>query len=392
MGSDFTIEQLQAILESVHDAIYIGNESEISICNQQCFDMLGIDNPQDLKKGMEELSRKTNSRYADSGKKVPLDKEPFMLALKGKKVVQELIVTNFKTGEDKFIRCAASPVRLHNNIMGAVVVNTDITDKKLAEKKSEEAIREVENVNKELQAFTYAVSHDLKSPLTSIYGLAVLLLKSDESSISDKDKYMLNLIVQSSEKLGKLINRLLELSKISKIEFNYTDVDLSKMAHMILDNNSFEQSANPDIEIEDNLIAYGDEALLQSVIQNLLSNAIKYSSKREHPKIKFGVKKGKDKKIFYIRDNGVGFSPALIHDLFKPFKRLHDSSEFAGTGIGLSTVKRIIERHGGNVWAEAQYGKGATFYFSLPDRAQLAHLKDREPIFIKEPQKNKIPA
>lgn len=392
MKPDYTAEQLKAILESVHDAIYIGNENEISLCNQQGLDLLGVDNTSDLSGGIAEISRKTNSRFADSGEKIPLDKEPFMLALKGKKVVKEIIITNYKTGEDKFIRCAASPVMLNNNIMGAVAVNTDITEKKLAEKKWKEAIKEVENVNKELHAFTYAVSHDLKSPLTSIYGLAVLLLKSDESSISDKDKYMLNLIVQSSEKLSKLINRLLELSKISKIEFNYTDVDLTKMAHMILDNHSFEQNAHPDIEIEDNLMAYGDEALLQSVIQNLLSNAIKYSSKREHPKIKMGVKTGKNKKIFYVRDNGIGFSPAHIHDLFKPFKRLHDSSEFAGTGIGLSTVKRIIERHGGSVWAEAEYGKGATFYFSLPDRAQLAHLRDREPIFLKEQQKDKVSA
>lgn len=392
MTTNFTAEQLKAILESVHDAIYIGNETEISICNQHCLEMLGIEQPQDLKGGMEEFSKRTNSRYADSGMKVPLEREPFVLALKGKKVVKELIITNPKTGEDKFIRCAASPVMLNNKIMGAVAVNTDITEKKLAEKKWKDALKEVENVNKELQAFTYAVSHDLKSPLTSIYGLAVLLLKSDESSISDKDKYMLNLIMQSSEKLSKLINRLLELSKISKIEFNYTDVDLSKIAQMVLDNHSFEQKAKPEIEIEEGMMAYGDETLLHSVVQNLLSNAIKYSSKRQHPKIKMGVKTGKSKKIFYVQDNGVGFSQAHIGDLFKPFKRLHDSSEFAGTGIGLSTVKRIIERHGGHVWAEAEYGKGATFYFSLPDRAQLAHLKDREPIILKEPQKDKVSA
>lgn len=392
MRTEFSAEQLKAILESVHDAIYIGNEEEISICNQQCLNLMGVSHVDDIKGGMRAVSQTTNSRFADSGNKIPLEKEPFMLALQGQKVVKEIIITNVKTGEDKFIRCAASPVMLNNNIMGAVAVNTDITEKKLAEKKWKEAIKEVENVNKELHAFTYAVSHDLKSPLTSIYGLAALLLKSDESSISDKDKYMLNLIMQSSEKLGKLINRLLELSKISKIEFNYTDVDLTQMAHSVLDNFSYEQKIRPDVEIEDELKAYGDETLLHSVIQNLLGNAIKYSSKREHPKIKMGVKTGKGKKIFFIRDNGVGFSPANIDDLFKPFKRLHDSSEFAGTGIGLSTVKRIIERHGGNVWAEAEYGKGATFYFSLPDRTQLAHLRNREPIFLKESLKDKVSA
>lgn len=392
MKTDFTAEQLKAILESVHDAIYIGTKNEISICNQHCLQMLGIESPHDLEGGIEEFSRKINSRYADSGKRIPLEKEPYVLALGGEKVVQELIITNPKTGEDKFIRCAASPVMLNNNIMGAVAVNTDITEKKLAEKKWKDALKEVENVNKELQAFTYAVSHDLKSPLTSIFGLAALLLKSDESTISDKDKYMLNLIMQSSEKLSKLINRLLELSKISKIEFNYTDVDLTKIAQMVLDNHSFEQKTKPEIELDDDMMAYGDEALLHSVVQNLLSNAIKYSSKRQQPKIKMGVKTGKNKKIFYVQDNGVGFSKAHINDLFKPFKRLHDSSEFVGTGIGLSTVKRIIERHGGNVWAEAEYGKGATFFFSLPDRAQLAHLKDREPIILKEPQKDKVSA
>ncbi len=392
MKTNFTTEHLTAILESVHDAIYIGDKSNINICNQHCLDLIGADSLDDLKGGIKELNKRLDSRYASTGEKIPAEKDPFVLALGGEKVVEEIIIKNGKTGEDKFIRCAASPVYLNNEIMGAVAVNTDITEAKLAEKRLKEAMQEVENVNKELQAFTYAVSHDLKSPLTSIYGLAALLLKSDESSISDKDKYMVNLIMQSSEKLSKLINQLLELSKISKIEFNYSDVNLSSIAQMVLDNQSFNQKIKPEIEIEEDLVAYGDEALLHSVIQNLLSNAIKYSSKRENPKIKFGAEKSKDKKIFYVQDNGVGFDKAYIGDLFKPFKRLHHSSEFVGTGIGLSTVKRIIERHGGKIWADAERGRGATFYFSLPDRGNMAHLKNREPIILKESVEDKISA
>lgn len=392
MKSDFTAEQLKAILESVHDAVYIGDKNGMSTCNQQFLDLLGYKQQSSLNGGMEELNRKINSRLASTGKRVSEGNEPFVRALKGEKVVEELIITNLKTGKDMFVRCAASPISLNNEFIGAVAVYTDITEKKLAEKKLKGAIKEVETVNKELQAFTYAVSHDLKSPLSSIYGLAALLLKSDESQISDKDKYMINLIMQSSEKLGKLINQMLQLAKISKVEFNYTAVNLSSIAHMVLDNYTFETKNQPEVEIEENLMAYGDEALLHSVVQNLLTNAIKYSSKRPQPKIKMGVKEGKEKKIFFVEDNGVGFDPDRIDDLFKPFKRLHQNSEFAGSGIGLSTVKRIIERHGGHVWADAKLGKGATFYFSLPDSQQMAHLKDREPYILTEEQKDKVSA
>jgi light-regulated signal transduction histidine kinase (bacteriophytochrome) len=392
MKTNFNAEQLQAILESVHDAIYIGDKEGMSLCNQHCLELLGCNHNTELDGGISEWSKRTNSRFAKSGKKVSKESEPFTRALQGEKVVEELILTNLKTGKDMFVRCAASPVFLNKEIMAAVAVYTDITETKLFEKKLKDALKEVENVNKELQAFTYAVSHDLKSPLSSIYGLAALLLKSDESQISDKDKYMINLIMQSSEKLGKLINQLLQLSKISKVEFNYSTVNLSQLAHMVVDNYAFQHEEEPDVEIEENLLAYGDEALLHSVVQNLLTNAIKYSSKNPNSKIKMGVKEGKQKKIFYVKDNGVGFDPDKISDLFKPFKRLHQNTEFAGSGIGLSTVKRIIERHGGDVWADAQPGKGATFYFSLPDRQQLAHLKDREPYILTETQKDKASA
>lgn len=393
MRTDFTAEQLKAILESVHDAIYIGNKEGLNTCNQRCLELLGCTDSDELKLSAFELNQKLNSRYAKSGQKVLPEQEPYMQALRGKKIVEELIVTNCRNGEDLYLRCAASPVYINDEIIGAVVVNTDITEAKLVEQRLREALKEVETVNKELHAFTYAVSHDLKSPLSSIYGLAALLLKSDESQISDKDKYMLSLIMQSSDKLGQLINRLLTLSKISKVEFNYQEVDLSNIARMVLENYAYEpQQGEPDIEIEDELIAYGDEALLHSVVQNLLTNALKYSSKQRKPKIRMGVKAAKDKKIFYIRDNGVGFDPVKVGDLFKPFRRLHQNSEFAGSGIGLSTVKRIIERHGGDVWADSEPGKGATFYFFLPDRSQLAHLKNRTPIILKDPLKNKISA
>lgn len=390
MKSDFTAEQLSAILESVHDAVYIGDKKGMSLCNQHCMELLGCKGEEEISKGMEDLSRKANSRFAKSGEKVGPEEEPFNRALKGEQVVEELILTNLETKKDMFVRCAASPVYLNQEIMGAVTVFTDITESKLLEIRLKEALKEVETVNKELHAFTYAVSHDLKSPLSSIYGLAALLLKSDESEISDKDKYMINLIMQSSEKLGKLINQLLQLSKISKMEFNYSTVNLSQLAKVVLDNYSFQEEKKPEVEIEEGLIAYGDEALLHSVVQNLLTNAIKYSSKRPNPKIKMGVREGKQKRIFYVEDNGVGFDPDKIEDLFKPFKRLHENSEFAGSGIGLSTVKRIIERHGGDVWADAQPGKGATFYFSLPSRQQLAHLKSRE-AFILKTQKEQDP-
>lgn len=392
MKRDFTNEQLKAILEGVHDAIYIGDKDGLNTCNQHCLDLLGCKKTDELSVSPHQLNAKLKSRYANSGKRIPPEQEPYVQALKGKKVVKEIIITNCMSGEDRYIRCAASPVYMEDQIMGAIVVNTDITETKLSEQKLKEVLKEAETSNKELQSFTYAVSHDLKSPLSRIYGLAALLLKSDESKISDKDKYMINLIMQSSDQLGQLTNRLLTLSKISKTEFNYQEVDLSKLAQQVLDDYAFDHQGEPEIEIEEDLMAFGDEALLHSLIQNLLTNALKYSSKQRRPKIKMGVKINKDKKIFFIRDNGVGFDPVKVGDLFKPFKRLHQNSEFSGTGIGLSTVKRIIERHGGDVWAESAPGKGATFYFFLPDSNHLSNLKKRNSGALKETLKGKVSA
>lgn len=223
--------------------------------------------------------------------------------------------------------------------------------------------------NKELIAFSYSVSHDLRAPLRSIDGFSHILLEDYEDKLDDEGKIYLERIRRATQHMGQLIDDMLNLSRVTQFEFHLHDVDLSIMVRNIADANQ-QRSPLDDlvVDIQENIIVWADQRLINIAMMNLLDNAFKFTGKTNHPRIAFGADIRNGERVYFIRDNGVGFDMAYANKLFGAFQRLHRSEEFPGTGIGLATVKRVIDRHGGKIWVEAEPGKGAAFYFTLPER------------------------
>ena len=234
------------------------------------------------------------------------------------------------------------------------------------ERRVEERTAQLEQANRELEAFSYSVSHDLRSPLQHINGFATLLAEDYEADIDDKGLSYLRRIQNGTKEMADLINDLLRLAKLAQTELNVGNVQLSVIAQNVVSALRFnDPERRIEVKIEQNIEARGDPGLLRAVIDNLLSNAWKYTAKAERPVIEFGMIVEPIGKTYFIRDNGAGFDMKYADKLFAPFQRMHRDDEFAGLGIGLATVQRIIHRHHGRIWAEAEPGKGATFYFTL---------------------------
>lgn len=230
----------------------------------------------------------------------------------------------------------------------------------------QQALKKLEAANRELEAFSYSVSHDLRSPLRAMDGFSQALQEDYADKLDADGRNYLNRIRASSQRMGNLIDDLLELSRLSRTVFKSEQVDLTAMAKRIADElRESEPERNVVFEVEEGMIAKGDARLLQVVMTNLLSNAWKYTGKQPSPCIEFGVKDQDGKRVYCVCDNGAGFDMTFVNKLFGVFQRLHDAHEFPGNGIGLATVQRIIQRHGGEIWAEGEVNKGATFYFTL---------------------------
>lgn len=232
-------------------------------------------------------------------------------------------------------------------------------------KELERRISELEELNEDLESFSYSVSHDLRSPLLVIQGFSHLLAEDYGEALGSKGTDFLQRIVECSKRMSQIIDSLLTLSQVAREEIQHEELDLSEMASTV----AFELSKRTpknhvEVVIEKGVKARGDARLLRIVMENLLGNAWKYTSKQPNPRIEFGMLKEKGESIiYYVRDNGVGFDMAYKDKLFMPFERLHSRDEYPGTGVGLATVKRIVHRHGGKVWAESGVGNGAVFYF-----------------------------
>jgi hypothetical protein len=230
----------------------------------------------------------------------------------------------------------------------------------------EERTVELEAANKELEAFSYSVSHDLRAPLRHINGFTDLLIQS-KSAFSDQDKRYLGLISTAAKQMNQLIDDLLDFSRNSRVEIQQTKVDLQELIEKILQDLQPEMS-NRKIEFEKKPLppVQGDPSLLRQVFSNLVLNAVKYSRTRDVAKIEIAcTEKTANEVTIYVRDNGVGFDMKYADKLFGVFQRLHGANEFEGTGIGLANVRRIIARHGGRTWAEAKVNEGATFFVTL---------------------------
>jgi light-regulated signal transduction histidine kinase (bacteriophytochrome) len=234
----------------------------------------------------------------------------------------------------------------------------------------EERVRQrtaqLEAVNKELESFAYTVSHDLRAPLRTISGFSIILKEDYGSKLDTEAQDYLNRIQRGCLRMEQLIGAILRLSRLSRVELNYESVNLSEIASEILNQL---RNENPDRRVETiitpGMTVWGDTVLLHVVLENLLGNAWKFTSHMELARIEFGVQMDQGKPVFFIRDNGAGFDMSHAEKIFAPFQRLHREDEFPGIGIGLATVQRIINRHGGTIRAQSEVDKGATFFFRI---------------------------
>jgi PAS domain S-box-containing protein len=241
------------------------------------------------------------------------------------------------------------------------------------EQRVEERTAELANANQELEAFSYSVSHDLRAPLRSIDGFSMALLEDYDQVLDDTGRDYLNRVRGAAQRMGTLIDDLLKLSRVSRAEIDRQPLNLSDIAQdIVTELHESDPQREIDITIADGLGAYGDARLLRVVLDNLLNNAWKYTGKTAAARIEFGLRDYEGTPSFFIQDNGAGFDMAYAGRLFSAFQRLHDARDYPGTGVGLATVQRIIRRHGGQIWAQADIGKGAVFYFTLPQTQEIA--------------------
>jgi PAS domain S-box-containing protein len=361
--------QYRRLLETAQEGIWVTDtDNKITFVNARMAEMLGYTT--------DELLAASASNF--------MDEEGREIARKNQERRRQGLKENFefkfqrKDGSDLMALVAATPLsNTSGEYSGALAMVADITARKRAEAEIQKLNAELEQrvnertaqlsvVNKELEAFSYSVSHDLRAPLRTLDGFSRMLLSDYQHCLDEQGQHFLNRIRLGSENMGQLIDALLHLSRVSRTELQFEQVNLSDLVRMIQDDL---QEQNPGRQVEficaDELISRGDRGLLRIVFTNLLNNAWKFTRKQAQARIEFGSLTHDGQQVYFIRDNGVGFDMTYANKLFGAFQRLHHVNEFEGTGIGLATVERIIHRHGGKIWAEAALNEGAAFYFTL---------------------------
>jgi len=283
-----------------------------------------------------------------------------------------------KDGKIAQVSLSVSPIKDEaGRIIGAATIARDISERKQAEnelrrfnetleQRVQQRTLELENAVRELEAFSYTVAHDLRSPLRAMNGFSQYLLGHYRDQLDERGRDYLTRIRMAAQRLGRLIDDLLDLTRLSRIPMNVEEVNLSALAREAIE---ALRRRNPQrrvtVEIAPGLTARGDRGMLRMALGHLLDNAWKFTGKREEARIAVGSIDQAGEGVYYVRDNGAGFDVTYMNKLYQPFQRLHTEEEFTGAGMGLALAQRIIQRHGGRIWAESSEGEGATFYFTL---------------------------
>jgi PAS domain S-box-containing protein len=345
---------LQTLLDNMPDQIYFKDSESRFIKNSKAqANSLGLSDP-------SQVIGKTDFDFFPHAHSSYEDEQQIIRSGKPRVDYEEFVV--WPDGHGTWVSTTKVPLRdPEDKIIGTMGISRDITDRK----RNEDALR---RANEELEAFSYSVSHDLRAPLRGIDGWSQALLEDYGDKLDEHGKDFIKRVRSETQHMGELIDALLQLSRITRAEMNTQKVDLSAIARSIaarLQEN--EPQRQVEFIIQKGLSVKGDAHLLDIALTNLLDNAFKFTGKLPIAKIEFGQNKIDKQRVFFVRDNGAGFDMAFAKKLFGAFQRMHTASEFPGTGIGLTTVQRIIHRHGGQVWAESVVNEGTTFFFTLEE-------------------------
>ena len=354
--------KFRGLLESAPDAVVIVNEQgRIVLVNAQTEALFGWRRGELLGKMVEELVPDA-CRSRHTAEREEYQRHPYIrpmsagLELFGRR----------KDGAIFPADIVLAPLETNEGLLISSVIR-DITERKEAEALIRARSAELEAANKELEAFSYSVSHDLRSPLRAINGFGQALIEENADQLDAEGKRRLERIRRASQRMAQLIDDLLKLARLTRAELRPQAVDMTAIARELA-GDLLKSAGGRSVEfrIEDGLRVQGDPQLMRILLENLIGNAWKFTGKRDAGIIEFSRVRGNGGGAFFVRDNGAGFDPAYAGQLFAPFQRLHNETEFPGTGIGLATVQRIVMRHGGRVWAEGALERGATFYFEVP--------------------------
>jgi PAS domain S-box-containing protein len=359
----------RGLLDAAPDAIVVIDEAgRIVLVNRQAQALFGYAAEELVGQLIETLVPESyrathvqhRDRYMESPRTRPMGAGLDLLARRkdGSQFPVEISLSPLETPEGLLVSAAVRDVTGRKQIEAQLgALNEDL----------ERRVAELAAVNRELEAFSYSVSHDLRAPLRSIDGFSQALVEEYDDKLDDQGRDYLKRVRASATRMGDLIDDLLTLSRVTRREMRHERVDLSALARAAAA--PLERTTVPpavQFVVMDGITASGDPQLLRIVLDNLLGNAWKFSSKAAKPRVEFGMKLiPSGERVFFVSDNGVGFDMAHAGKLFGAFQRLHAMHEFPGTGIGLATVQRIVTRHGGRVWAESAPGQGATFSFTL---------------------------
>jgi light-regulated signal transduction histidine kinase (bacteriophytochrome) len=370
LQANATALHLRSILDNISDGVLVTDATmQVQLCNPAASRLLGencryLKDSGDPAHGIFETATGEPARL-----QTLLDR---FSSIDDRHEYLELFVKNPAVPDGRFAAFSARPLAGAIN-GGWVIVLHDLTGEKAARE-------QLITANQELDAFCYSISHDLRAPLRSLTGFSQILVEDYGKKLGPDAIRICDVIVRAAEKMGRLIDDLLKFSRITRHDIVSTGVNMEEMFRNVLGRLQQEQPGlSHHISVSPMPAAFADPQLVQQAVYNLVSNAVKYSARKSHPEIEIGARTIDGETVYYVSDNGEGFDMRYYHKLFEVFQRLHSDRDFEGTGVGLSIVKRIIDRHHGRIWAESSPGSGATFYFTLNSKKtqRLEHVTEQ---------------